>query len=554
MATYHCSIKQGKVGNAKQHCDYIFREGRYASGEMKEELVYKGSGNLPSWAINANEFFEKADVFERKNGYAYTEFEVALPAEISLDENIKMLNQFIKKHIGDRKIYAVAIHEKMAALSPEKRQPHAHIMFSERVIFDKENVKPASQFFKRYNRNDKNLGGYLKDNRFTKNFKHGASEIEKIRLSWEKLINETYERKGLNLKVSSLSFTKRLAKALNEKDYFTQLEVNRLPQKHLGPRLTYQMTKGMKIANFHINLLSDKAQLVYISKEIQKVNDELIENKKYVQHVKLIKERQTHNLQELQSEVKNQELDILGSNLISKVYKACGEMGKIIQSNNAKISEVAKEILSEDRIIKMAESIYTKGATSKTKKELRRLEVQKEEWKKEFDAFSNLPLPKFYDVNYKSEYEEKHNRLMKWQDDIITNEQILKAKQDVLDKELIKPEHQEKISAIAKIIRDKNIQKKEFLENLKSENRECNRIGRQLLLLNKELGRKIKYSVKKDTLSALDSNNVKQLQVALAEIKNKTSKMRDAGIEKGNKMQVKLHDDSDDRSGNDIGI
>lgn len=137
MATYHFSLKQGKVGKAKMHCDYINREGRYANGKMKEELVYKESGNLPIWAKSATDFFAKADVFERANGNAYTEFEMALPAEISLDENIKLVKEFVKKHVGENKVYAFAIHEKMAALNPTQRQPHVHLMFSERVIDDK---------------------------------------------------------------------------------------------------------------------------------------------------------------------------------------------------------------------------------------------------------------------------------------------------------------------------------------------------------------------------------------------------------------------------------
>lgn len=46
MATYHLSLKNGKTGTAKQHADYILREGRFSSGRRAEELVYKNA-NLP---------------------------------------------------------------------------------------------------------------------------------------------------------------------------------------------------------------------------------------------------------------------------------------------------------------------------------------------------------------------------------------------------------------------------------------------------------------------------------------------------------------------------
>ena len=34
MATYHLSLKNGKVGTAEQHADYILREGRYSGGVL----------------------------------------------------------------------------------------------------------------------------------------------------------------------------------------------------------------------------------------------------------------------------------------------------------------------------------------------------------------------------------------------------------------------------------------------------------------------------------------------------------------------------------------
>ena len=83
MATYHCSIKNGKTGNGKAHCNYILRVGSYANGTKKEELVYSQFGNLPSWAASPSDFFDKADLYERKNGNVYTEFEIALPCRMS---------------------------------------------------------------------------------------------------------------------------------------------------------------------------------------------------------------------------------------------------------------------------------------------------------------------------------------------------------------------------------------------------------------------------------------------------------------------------------------
>lgn len=59
MATYHLSLKNGKTGTAKQHADYILREGRFSSGRRAEELVYKNA-NLPHWAMSASDISTSA--------------------------------------------------------------------------------------------------------------------------------------------------------------------------------------------------------------------------------------------------------------------------------------------------------------------------------------------------------------------------------------------------------------------------------------------------------------------------------------------------------------
>lgn len=84
MATFHFQIKHGKVNTGAAHAEYILRQGRYSIGARAEELVRTGE-NLPAWASCAAKFFDKADIYERRNGRVYTEFEVALPNELTLD-------------------------------------------------------------------------------------------------------------------------------------------------------------------------------------------------------------------------------------------------------------------------------------------------------------------------------------------------------------------------------------------------------------------------------------------------------------------------------------
>lgn len=562
MSTFHCSIKQGKVGKGKNHCDYINREGRYSSGKMKEELVYKESGNVPYWAKSVNDFFKKADLFERSNGNVYTEFEIALPAEISLEENIKLVKNFVKKHIGEQKVYAFAIHEKMAALNPKQRQPHAHIMFSERVIDDKKNCKPSHLFFKRYNKNHPENGGYLKDNRFWKNKYWGGKNIDFIRRSWAKSINDIYKIKGLDCRVSSLSLkqqrlneVERLANKVSDKKGLTYIEANLAPQLHLGPKLINQMKKIMEEDPLNFQLLSDKAQIYFIQKELREINHNIKYYKEMIENLKFEKENVSQNIEvfrqdltDFSKEKTTKDTKILGANLIVKIYKSSIEIQKIININNEKIKDLRKQILSDERIEKMALSIYTKGATTRYNKEHRKLLEQRIQFEKEFTEFSNLS---FHDVHSKveiNEYNKIKIRLNTWQDELLKRENILQYKQKLLDEEIKKAYQEGKINAIRNIIIQKNNQNKAALKELLQENRECKYVGRQLMYLNRSLSKNIKYKLKKEHMEMLkpSRNNIGSLKLWLNKLKINTYKLRDAEnlSNKSNNMKLNFHDDT----------
>lgn len=172
MASYHCTVKSGKKGKGAAHADYIAREGRYASAGEKnndrevgghdeyiaregrfgkyEDLMYSESGNMPKWAENSKDFWRAAEEYERANGRVYTEIEVALPNELTNEQKIELVQEFVKEQFGSDHPYSLAIHEKDAALDPSKRQPHAHIMFSERKLDGISLLKRLTRYPKRY--------------------------------------------------------------------------------------------------------------------------------------------------------------------------------------------------------------------------------------------------------------------------------------------------------------------------------------------------------------------------------------------------------------------
>ena len=217
MASYHLTAKIGKKGKAAAHAAYIAREGKYSGRDRYEDLEATASGNMPEWAAhNAAHFWTAADENERVNGSAYREIEVALPRELSPAQRLELVQAFIGQELGDKHAYQFAIHTPKAALEKDD-QPHAHIMYSERIM-DSIARDPA-QYFKRYNAKKPEQGG-------AKKFSGGKSanelkaELLGLRERWATLQNAHLKKHGHNDRVDHRSL----------KDQ----GIDREPEKHLG--------------------------------------------------------------------------------------------------------------------------------------------------------------------------------------------------------------------------------------------------------------------------------------------------------------------------------
>lgn len=216
MASYHLSIKSGKKGKAANHAAYIAREGKHGKNDETQDLVFRAHGNLPDWAEDdPMSFWKMADQHERANGAAYREFEVALPAELTIEQQKELLMGFINKNIG-QKPYQTAIHAPTAALGGVA-QPHAHLMFSDRAPDGID--RPAEQHFKRHNPVNPELGGAKKDSG-GKPRAELRDEVCSVRESWAQLQNASLEMHGHAARVDHRSHKDR--------------GIDAKPERHLG--------------------------------------------------------------------------------------------------------------------------------------------------------------------------------------------------------------------------------------------------------------------------------------------------------------------------------
>lgn len=190
MASYHLSVKTGGKGSASPHAGYIAREGKYAR-EKDTDLEHKESGNMPAWAAHKpSGFWKAADTYERANGCTYREIEIALPRELNPEQRLALVRDFVQQEIGDRHAYQFAIHNPKAAIAGGE-QPHAHIMFSERL---NDGIhRDPEQYFKRANTKAPERGGAKKE-RFGETPTERKAYLTAQRKRWADLQNQYLER------------------------------------------------------------------------------------------------------------------------------------------------------------------------------------------------------------------------------------------------------------------------------------------------------------------------------------------------------------------------
>lgn len=181
----------GKKGKGSPHAKYILAQDRYV--KKQTELEYTNWGNMPSWAKdNPVKFWEMADKNERANGQVYRELVLSLPRELDLEQRQELVKDFIRERIGDKHAYTVAIHTPTA--SDGKEQPHAHLMYSQRINDGID--RDQAHYFKRYNAKNPEKGGARKEP--PKSPAELKKDLLAERQEWEGLVNRRLEMNGLN--------------------------------------------------------------------------------------------------------------------------------------------------------------------------------------------------------------------------------------------------------------------------------------------------------------------------------------------------------------------
>jgi len=335
MASYHFTLKHDKKPSGEQisascHAQYIVREDRYknidekrnqekstytdpkshaqyinreAAFENRGGCVHKDS-HLPSWAKGSpKSFFETADIYEDAKNTRYREIEFALPIELNLDQQKEVVNEFVKNHLGDDFYWALAIHEKEAAMGNGERNPHVHIMFSERKLDDIEinNERSPETFFKYYNRYHPENGGCRKDEKW--NGSNRIAYLCSMRKDCAAIQNRILEKYNYDVTVDHRTLFAQREEAIKRGDFVLAQLLTRSPEKNVGPKFASHPNNEKVIElQTHRQLKSEHRKLIIAADVLQKsiIKDETIQS--------------TDNSQEqasiVLSDIKNKNLEI----------------------------------------------------------------------------------------------------------------------------------------------------------------------------------------------------------------------------------------------------
>lgn len=375
MATFYYEMAIGNAGHSLAKFEYITRTGKYqysASGEIKEDLIYKESSNMPSWASGKTDggydmksatFWNEADLSKEK--VPFKQITMALPNELSYEENITIMQQYMKTHFEGYP-YTMVIHDKEATLTDGERNIHAHIMFSERKIDLTREEPDRISYFKRSSvkKDGTKTGGYLK----SREFKPKEKLIE-LRKNWESIINEEYRKRGMTERVSCEKLEVQRAEALANKDFIRAAELDRPAQKKMNPSTVYKNAEIIKSfkqylfenkfdeAQFLIDITNDDSvksyllchQYMDLKKRIARERFLSKDNLKIVEKAEALQSTLSTKLQEAKTFNRKVGTTATDGYSIHNRIKRLEERSKHIE---AEIAQINSRVLTQSELIK----------------------------------------------------------------------------------------------------------------------------------------------------------------------------------------------------------
>lgn len=372
----HGTRKNGEKLHTRVHADYINREGDYSNMYGREEdLVYKTSGNLPVWAKgDPREFWQAVEENKGAKARGYREFLLGLQEELTLEENIGLVEKFIDETgIRENHAFSYAIHDKLAAFDSTHHNIHCHLMFNEKII-EKDRPLEASKYFKQYsiNADGEPSSGY----KTSRQFSTKAANLE-LRKKWAVIVNDKFAEKGLDVRIDERTLVAQRDDLLAQGKTIEAAYFDRKPAPHLGAMYRNEATMEMLLEKIDEvdkekretgNLTAEEAP-EYLSEKDRKIFDfvqdfvlrklakEIQEErlKRQERKAKLDEEyRRAREAEEREQEIKEQPYVVTAGDIAERLLDKIEEKQQFVDSYKAKYYELKKHFISENAIERFA--------------------------------------------------------------------------------------------------------------------------------------------------------------------------------------------------------
>ena len=296
MAIYHLSVQVVSRGQGKS----CIAAAAYRAGEKlhderqnlnhdytrKQEIESEiiAPSNAPSWINDREKLWNEVDKKEtRCNSRTAREINVALPIELSKEEQKGLVRKYVKENFVDKGMVAdVCFHFN------DEKNPHCHVMLTTREI---------------------NQNGFNNKNRDWDK----KEKVQEWREQWAKQTNKLLDKAGCN-------------RSIDHRSYKDQ-GIDQLPTIHLGKTSSEMQKKGLVNPRVDINnqIKELNKQKVIVLKEYRELKNKLDEARRYsnlepeekeaIQRVeKLVNKPQTYVTLKQTYETSKQALDKLKSN------------------------------------------------------------------------------------------------------------------------------------------------------------------------------------------------------------------------------------------------
>ncbi|CAH0417535.1 hypothetical protein WFA24289_01877 [Periweissella fabaria] len=266
MAIFHMSFSNISGGNGRSAvASASYRSGEKLHSEVEnknyfyDRVVMPESfillpDNAPDWASDREVLWNEVEAIDRKVNSRYAkEFNVALPVELTNDEQKESLTKYVQETFVDNGMVAdVAIHRDNAD------NPHAHVMLTNRP-FNPDGTwgqKSKTEYILDENGNKtRTEKGNIRQRKIWLVDWDKQGKVQEWRKGWADAVNRTFEQKNMPERISE--------KTLEEQG------IDGLPTQHVG--INRNKEKRQEYNDLAIKNRSDKANLKNID---EKINNE----------------------------------------------------------------------------------------------------------------------------------------------------------------------------------------------------------------------------------------------------------------------------------------